>query len=107
MKIYKLSAELESAVNELLEDASFIFLQRSNSDSPAYVKVLRHLKASRPGVFQIQRTGAQSDHPGDKMMWEILSAREKQSLWSETWGQANYNVKHATIRVGTGQISQA
>jgi hypothetical protein len=80
MKIYTFSAELESAVNELLEDARFLTLQRSNSDSPDYVKALRHLKASRPCVFQIQRTGAQSDHSGDKMMWEILSARENRNM---------------------------
>jgi hypothetical protein len=72
MKIYTFSAELESAVIELLEDAKFLSSQVSNSDTPGYVKALRHLKATRPNVFQIRSTGAQIDHPGDKMMWEIL-----------------------------------
>jgi hypothetical protein len=72
MKIYAFSAELESAVIELLEDTTFLRPQLSNCDSPAYVKALRHLKATRPSVFQNRSTGAQMDHPGDKMMWEIL-----------------------------------
>src|SRR3981189_1735293 len=72
MKIYTFSAELESTVIELLEDTRFLLPQLSNSDTPAYVKALRHLKATRPSVFQIRSTGAQIDHPGDKMMWEIL-----------------------------------
>jgi hypothetical protein len=72
MKIYTFSAELESAVIELLEDAKFLSSQVSNSDTPGYVKALCHLKATRPNVFQIRSTGAQIDHPGDKMMWEIL-----------------------------------
>jgi hypothetical protein len=76
MKIYSFSKELESAVIELLEDTTFLFPPLSNSDTPTYVKALRHLKATRPSVFQIRSTGAKSDHPGDKMMWEILSARE-------------------------------
>jgi hypothetical protein len=76
MKIYAFSAELESAVIELLEDTTFLLSQLPNSDTPAYVKALRHLKATRPSVFQIRSTGAQIDHPGDKMMWEILGARE-------------------------------
>ena len=76
MKIYAFSAELESAVIELLEDTTFLLPQLSNSDTPAYVKALRHLKATRPSVFQIRSTGAKIDHPGDKMMWAILSARE-------------------------------
>ena len=76
MKIYTFSAELESAVIELLEDTNFLLSQLSNSDTPAYLKALRHLKATRPNVFQIRSTGAPVDHPGDKMMWEILSTRE-------------------------------
>jgi hypothetical protein len=72
MKIYAFSAELESAVIELLEDTTFLLSQGSNSGTPAYVKALRYLKATRPSVFQIRSTGAQIDHPGDKMMWEIL-----------------------------------
>ena len=72
MKIYQFSAELELAVIELLEDGKFLVSQLANSDAPAYVKALRHLKATRPSVFQIRCTGAQIDHPGDKMMWEIL-----------------------------------
>jgi hypothetical protein len=76
MKIYTFSAELESAVIELLEDTTFLLAQLSSSDTPAYVKALRHLKATRPSVFQIQSTGAQIDYPGDKMMWQILCARE-------------------------------
>jgi hypothetical protein len=50
MKIYAFSAKLESAVIELLEDTTFLLPQRSNSDTPAYVKALRHLKAMRPSV---------------------------------------------------------
>jgi hypothetical protein len=76
MNIYTFSAELESAVIELLEDTKFLLPQLSNSDTPAYVKALRHLKATRPSVFQIRSTGAKIDHPGDKMMWEILRTRE-------------------------------
>src|SRR5438067_782879 len=57
MKIYTFSAELESAVIELLEDTRFLLPQLSNSDTPAYVKALRHLKATRPSVFQIRSTG--------------------------------------------------
>ena len=79
MKMYSFSGELESAVIEPLEDTTFLFPPLSNSDTPTYVKALRHLKATRPSVFQIRSTGAKSDHPGDKMMWEILSAREKAS----------------------------
>ena len=48
MKIYTFSAELESAVIELLEDTKFLLSQLSNSDTPAYVKALRHLKTTRP-----------------------------------------------------------
>jgi hypothetical protein len=76
MKIYAFSAELESAVIELIEDTTFLLSQCSNSDTPAYVKALRYLKATRPSVFQIRSTGAKIDHPGDKMMWEILLASE-------------------------------
>jgi hypothetical protein len=76
MKIYAFSAELESAVIELLEDTTFLLSQVSNSDTPAFVKALRHLKATRPSVFRIRSTGAQIDYPGDKMMWQILCARE-------------------------------
>jgi hypothetical protein len=72
MKMYSFSGELESAVIELLEDTTFLLPQLSNSDTPAYVKALRHLKATRPSVFHIRSTGAQIDHPGDKMMWEML-----------------------------------
>ena len=68
MKIYKFSAELESAVIELLEDTKFLLSQLSNSDTPAYVKASRHLKAARPSVFQIRSAGAQIDHAGDRMM---------------------------------------
>ena len=76
MKMYSFSEELESAVIELLEDTTFLFPPLSNSDTPAYVKALRHLKATRPSVFQIRSTGAQIDHRGNKMMWQILCARE-------------------------------
>ena len=48
MKIYKFSAELESAVIELLEDTKFLLSQLSNSDKPAFVKASRHLKATHP-----------------------------------------------------------
>ena len=48
MKIYKFSAELESAVIELLEDTKFLLSQLSNSETPAYVKALRHLKSTDP-----------------------------------------------------------
>jgi hypothetical protein len=72
MKIYAFSAELESAVIELLEDTTFLLPRLSNPDTPAYVKALPHLKATRPSVYQIRSTGAKFDHPGDKMMWEIL-----------------------------------
>jgi len=72
MKIYAFSAELESAVIELLEDSTFLRSQHSSGDSPAYVKALRHLKATRPSVFQIRSTGSTKDHPGDRIMWEIL-----------------------------------
>ena len=75
MKIYSFSPTLESAVIELLEDPSFLLSELSD-DSPAYVKALRHLKATRPTAFQMRSTGALTDYPGDKMMWEILSARE-------------------------------
>jgi hypothetical protein len=60
----------------LRPDRDFSIIQVSNSDTPAYVKALRHLKATRPSVFQIRSTGAQIDYPGDKMMWQILCARE-------------------------------
>ena len=66
MKMYSFSGELESAVIELLEDTTFLLPQLSNSDTPAYVKALRQLKATRPSVFQISTTAAKSDHPGDK-----------------------------------------
>ena len=77
MKIYAFSGELELAVIELLEDTTVLFSSLSNSDTHTYVKALRQLKATRPSVFQIRSTGAKSDHSGDKMMWEILSARKE------------------------------
>ena len=40
MKIYAFSAELESAVIELLEDTRLLLQQLSNSDTPTYVKAL-------------------------------------------------------------------
>ena len=76
MKIYSFSVTLESAVIALLEDTNFI-LSTPLDDSPAYVKALRHLKVTSPSVFQIRSTGAPADHPGDKMMWEVLSANER------------------------------
>jgi hypothetical protein len=33
-------------------DTRFLLPQLSNSDTPAYLKALRHLKATRPSVFQ-------------------------------------------------------
>jgi len=74
MKIYTFSAELESAVIELLEDTRFLLPQLSNSDTPAYVKALRHLKATRPSVFQIRSTGAQIDHPGKSDVGDTVHA---------------------------------
>ena len=76
MKIYSFSVTLESAVIALLEDTNFI-LSTPLDDSPAYVKALRHLKVTSPSVFQMRSTGAPADHPGDKMMWEVLSASER------------------------------
>ena len=61
---------------ELLEDTRVLFSELSKYRGPAYVKALRHLKANRPSVFQIRRTGAEVNHPGDRMMWELLSASE-------------------------------
>jgi hypothetical protein len=76
MTIYEFSVELESAVVELLEDTGFLLSELSRTDSCAFVKALRYLKATRPSVFQIRRTGARSDYPGDKMMWDILLTTE-------------------------------
>ena len=76
MKIYSFSIELEAAVAELLGGNRVLFSELWNYSGPAYVKALRLLKAKRPGVFQIRRTGAQVDHPGDRMMWDLLSASE-------------------------------
>ena len=61
---------------ELLGDTRLLFSELWNYRGPAYVKALRYLKAKRPGVFQIRRTGAEVNHPGDKMMWDLLSASE-------------------------------
>jgi hypothetical protein len=58
-----------------------LFSELWNYSGPAYVKALRLLKAKRPGVFQIRRTGAQVDHPGDRMMWDLLSASESSAPW--------------------------
>jgi len=46
MKIYAFSAELESAVIELLEDTTFLLSQLSNSDAPACLKALRYLEGN-------------------------------------------------------------
>lgn len=78
MKIYSFSVPLESAVHELLENTNFL-CSTVLDDSPVYVKALRHLKVTMPGVFQIRSTGAPADHPGDKMMWEVLSASERRA----------------------------
>jgi len=74
--IYSFSAALERAVAELLEDTRVLFSELSNYPGPVYVKALRYLKANRPSVFQIYRTGAEVDHLGDRIMWELLSASE-------------------------------
>ena len=88
MKIYAFSAELESAVIELLEDTTFLLPQLSNSDTPAYVKALRQLKATRPSVFQISTTAAKSDHPGDKNdVGNTLSKREGFRMLRRTGGR--------------------
>jgi hypothetical protein len=76
MKVYSFSTELEAAVAELLADTRVLFSELSNYRGPTYVKALRHLKAKRPGAFQIRHTGADADHPGDKMMWDLLAVSE-------------------------------
>jgi len=38
------------------------------------VKALRHLKATRPSVFQIRSTGAQIDHPGKNDVGDTVHA---------------------------------
>jgi len=77
MKIYCFSIELEVAVAELLGDNRLLFSELWNYHGPLYVKALRYLKAKRPGVFQIRRTGAEVDHTGDRVMWDLLSASER------------------------------
>jgi hypothetical protein len=89
MKIYSFSVTLESAVIALLEDTSVI-LATPLDDSPAYVKALRHLKATSPSIFQMRSTGAPADHPGDKMMWEILSASERRAIGDRESGVVRY-----------------
>ena len=89
MKIYSFSVTLESAVIALLEDPNFI-LSTALADSPAYVKALRHLKATSPSVFQMRSTGAPDDHPGDKMMWEVLAASERRAFSDREPGVATY-----------------
>ena len=81
MKIYSFSTQLEAAVAELLADTRVLFSELWNYRGPAYVKALRYLKAKRPGAFQIRHTGAQVDHPGDRMMWDLLSASDSSVLW--------------------------
>jgi hypothetical protein len=82
MKIYSFSTQLEVAVAELLADTRVLFSELWNYRGPAYVKALRYLKARRPAAFQIRHTGAEVDHPGDRKMWDLLSAREGSALWS-------------------------
>ena len=81
MKIYSFSTQLEAAVAELLADTRVLFSELWNYRGPAYVKALRYLKAKRPGAFQIRHTGAEVDHPGDRMMWDLLSASDSSPLW--------------------------
>ena len=52
-------------------------MQVADCDTPVYIQALRYLKATKPSAFQIRETGAAEDHPGDLIMWEILSARER------------------------------
>jgi hypothetical protein len=84
MKIYSFSIELEAAAAEVLGDTRILLSEVWNYCGPVYVKALRYLKAKRPSVFQICCTGAQVDHPGDRAMWDLLSASEKQSLLIRT-----------------------
>ncbi|MBV8418144.1 MAG: hypothetical protein JO251_23365 [Verrucomicrobia bacterium] len=81
MKIYSFSTQLEAAVAELLADTRVLFSELWNYRGPAYVKALRYLKAKRPGAFQIRHTGAEVDHPGDRMMWDLLSASDSAAFW--------------------------
>ena len=81
MKIYSFSTKLEAAVADLLGDTRLLFWELWNYRGPAYIKALRYLKARRPGAFQIRHTGAEVDHPGDRMMWDLLSARDGSGLW--------------------------
>ena len=81
MKIYSFSTQLEAAVAELLADTRVLFSELWNYRGPAYVKALRYLKARRPGAFQIRHTGAEVDHPGDRIMWDLLSTKEGSALW--------------------------
>jgi hypothetical protein len=83
MKIYSFSKQLEAAVAELLGDTRLLFSDLLNYQGPAYVKALRYLKARRPGVFQIHDTGAKANHPGDRMMWDLLSASESSTAWRD------------------------
>ena len=76
MKIYSFSTELEAAAAEVLGDTRIVFSALLNYRGPLYVKALRYLKAKRPSVFQICCTGAQVEHPGDRVMWDLLSASE-------------------------------
>jgi len=76
MKIYSFSSELAAAVSVILGDARVMVSELSNYRGPKYVKALRHLKSKQPGVFQIRRTGAEVDHPGDSKVWDLLSASE-------------------------------
>ena len=80
MKIYSFSTQLEGAVAELLADTRVLVSELWNYRGPAYVKALRYLKARRPGAFQIRHTGAEVDHPGDRMMWDLLSASDSSVL---------------------------
>jgi hypothetical protein len=81
MKIYSFSTQLEAAVAELLADTRVLFSELWNYRGPSYVKALRYLKAKRPGAFQIRHTGADVDHPGDRMMWDLLSASDSSAVW--------------------------
>jgi hypothetical protein len=79
MSIYPLSRELESAVGDLFAREEFLSLQQlSQNDLPGYIRALRLLKSANPSAFQIQKTGAVENHPGDLLMWEILTARERE-----------------------------
>jgi hypothetical protein len=75
--IYELSRELESAVRDLFAREEFLWMQKQvQNEAPSYIQALRLLKSFMPSAFQIRRTGAAENHPGDLLMWEILTARE-------------------------------